>query len=113
MKEPSSASTANNAPSGPSPASPCIGPIKKKRLLKRFGSLKRVQEATDIELLEVDGITKKDNAQVFCITCLFLHLFPGFFERGLIKTGNFFLTEKSFNFLARTLLFCRHAHKRL
>jgi excinuclease ABC subunit C len=39
---------------------PGIGPIKKKRLLKRFGSLKRVQEATDTELLEVDGITKKD-----------------------------------------------------
>lgn len=37
-----------------------IGPIKKKRLLKRFGSFKRIQEASDTELLEVEGINKKD-----------------------------------------------------
>ena len=37
-----------------------IGPIKKKRLLRHFGSFKRIQEATDEELLDVQGITKKD-----------------------------------------------------
>lgn len=37
-----------------------IGPIKKKRLLKHFGSFKRIQAATDEELLDVQGITKKD-----------------------------------------------------
>lgn len=37
-----------------------IGPVKKKRLLKQFGSMKRVLEATDQELLNVAGISKKD-----------------------------------------------------
>lgn len=39
---------------------PGIGPVKKKRLLKRFGSFKRIREATDQELLDVEGISKKD-----------------------------------------------------
>ncbi|MDN3506909.1 MAG: excinuclease ABC subunit UvrC [Simkaniaceae bacterium] len=39
---------------------PGIGPIKKKRLLQKFGSFKRIQDATDEELLSVAGITKKD-----------------------------------------------------
>lgn len=37
-----------------------IGPIKKKRLLSHFGSIKRIQLATDEEILSVKGITKKD-----------------------------------------------------
>lgn len=37
-----------------------IGPVKKKRLLQHFGSFKRIQAATDEELLGVMGITKKD-----------------------------------------------------
>lgn len=41
-----------------------IGPIKKKRLLKTFGSFTRVQEATDEELLAVPGINKKDVAAI-------------------------------------------------
>jgi len=41
-----------------------IGPIKKKRLLKQFGSFKRIQEATDEELLEVEGIGKKEIAAI-------------------------------------------------
>lgn len=41
-------------------AIPGIGPVKKKRLLKTFGSFKRVQDATDAELLDVPGINKKD-----------------------------------------------------
>ena len=39
---------------------PGIGPIKKKRLLRKFGSFKRIQAATDEQLLDVPGITKKD-----------------------------------------------------
>lgn len=39
-----------------------IGPIKKKRLLKTFGSLKRILDATDDELLRVPGINRKDIA---------------------------------------------------
>lgn len=39
---------------------PGIGPIKKKRLLQHFGSLKRIQAATDEEILSVKGVTKKD-----------------------------------------------------
>ena len=39
---------------------PGIGPIKKKRLLRTFGSLKRIQGATDEELLNVEGINRKD-----------------------------------------------------
>jgi excinuclease ABC subunit C len=41
-------------------ALPGIGPIKKQRLLKHFGSVQRILEATDDELLRVQGITKKD-----------------------------------------------------
>lgn len=41
-------------------AIPGIGPIKKKRLLSHFGSFKRVELATDDELLAVKGINKKD-----------------------------------------------------
>jgi len=41
-------------------AIPGIGPIKKKRLLKHFGSFKRIQLATDEELLSVKGVTAKD-----------------------------------------------------
>lgn len=41
---------------------PGIGKVKQSRLLKTFGSLKRIKEATDEELLKVKGITKKDIA---------------------------------------------------
>ena len=37
-----------------------IGPVKKKRLLQRFGSVKRIAEASEEELLAIPGITKKD-----------------------------------------------------
>jgi excinuclease ABC subunit C len=37
-----------------------IGPIKKKRLLQRFGSVKAIRNATDEELLSVPGIGPKD-----------------------------------------------------
>lgn len=37
-----------------------IGPVKKKRLLTHFGSVKRIKEASVEEWLEVKGITKKD-----------------------------------------------------
>lgn len=43
---------------------PGIGPIKSKRLLKHFGSLKRVREATAEELRAVQGITAKDIAHL-------------------------------------------------
>lgn len=39
---------------------PGIGPVKKQRLLRRFGSLKRILEASPEEWLQVKGITKKD-----------------------------------------------------
>jgi excinuclease ABC subunit C len=39
---------------------PGIGPVKKTRLLSHFGSLKRILEATEDELLAVKGITRKD-----------------------------------------------------
>lgn len=39
---------------------PGIGPVKKQRLLRHFGSWKRIKEASPEELLEVKGITKKD-----------------------------------------------------
>lgn len=38
---------------------PGIGPIKQKALLKHFGSLKKILEASDEELLQFPGITKK------------------------------------------------------
>lgn len=37
---------------------PGIGPIKQKKLLKTFGSVKKIREATEEELLKVPGITK-------------------------------------------------------
>lgn len=39
---------------------PGIGPVKKKRLLTHFGSLTRIQAATDEQILAVKGITQKD-----------------------------------------------------
>lgn len=39
---------------------PGIGPIKKKRLLKHFGSLRKLKEASEEAILAVQGITKKD-----------------------------------------------------
>jgi excinuclease ABC subunit C len=39
---------------------PGIGPIKKKRLLQRFGSVKAIKEASVEELKSVKGITDKD-----------------------------------------------------
>lgn len=39
---------------------PGIGPIKKKKLLQHFGSVKRLKEATPDELLQVKGLTQKD-----------------------------------------------------
>lgn len=39
---------------------PGIGPVKKQRLLRHFGSLKRIREASMEELQEVKGITKRD-----------------------------------------------------
>jgi excinuclease ABC subunit C len=39
---------------------PGIGPIKRTRLLKHFGSLARILEASPEELLKVKGITQKD-----------------------------------------------------
>ncbi|NGX38743.1 MAG: UvrABC system protein C [Chlamydiae bacterium] len=39
---------------------PGIGPTKKKRLLKKFGSFKRIQLATDEDLISTEGITKTD-----------------------------------------------------
>jgi len=39
---------------------PGIGPKKSMRLLSRFGSIKRIQEASLNDLLQVKGITKKD-----------------------------------------------------
>lgn len=39
---------------------PGIGPIKRKRLLAHFGSVKRIKEATSDELKEVPGINKND-----------------------------------------------------
>ncbi|MDX8431293.1 MAG: excinuclease ABC subunit UvrC [Candidatus Algichlamydia australiensis] len=37
-----------------------IGSVKKKRLLQHFGSVKRILDATEEELLAIPGITKKD-----------------------------------------------------
>lgn len=39
---------------------PGIGPIKQKRLLQTFGSVKQIKEASDEQLLQVKGITRKD-----------------------------------------------------
>lgn len=39
---------------------PGIGPAKKKKLLKHFGSVKAIREATAVEFSKVEGINKKD-----------------------------------------------------
>lgn len=39
---------------------PGIGPLKKKRLLMHFGSVKKIRNATDDEILSIQGITTKD-----------------------------------------------------
>ena len=39
---------------------PGIGPIKKQRLLKHFGSIKAIKRATPEELKEVKGLSKRD-----------------------------------------------------
>ena len=39
---------------------PGIGPIKKKRLLKHFGSVQRIKDASLEELQAVEGLTKRD-----------------------------------------------------
>lgn len=39
---------------------PGIGPVKKRRLLRHFGSVKRIREASEAELLAVQGITQRD-----------------------------------------------------
>jgi excinuclease ABC subunit C len=39
---------------------PGIGPVKRQRLLRHFGSVKRIREATDEALREVPGITQRD-----------------------------------------------------
>lgn len=39
---------------------PGIGPIKRKQLLKRFGSIERIRAATDEQLLAIPSITQKD-----------------------------------------------------
>lgn len=43
---------------------PGIGPIKKQALLKTFGSIKRIKEASKDEILSVNGISKKDYNQL-------------------------------------------------
>jgi excinuclease ABC subunit C len=43
---------------------PGIGTVKKNRLLRHFGSVKRIQEATSEELAQVQGITQKDIEQL-------------------------------------------------
>lgn len=43
---------------------PGIGPIKRKRLLTHFGSLQRIQAASDEELQKIPGITRKDIASL-------------------------------------------------
>lgn len=39
---------------------PGIGPVKKQHLLKHFGSMKRILDASDEALLQVKGINKRD-----------------------------------------------------
>lgn len=39
---------------------PGIGPIKKKKLLQHFGSPEGINRATDKQILDIQGITKKD-----------------------------------------------------
>lgn len=39
---------------------PGIGPVKRKRLLKHFGSLKRIKDASEEDLQKISGLNKKD-----------------------------------------------------
>ena len=39
---------------------PGIGPVKRRRLLRHFGSLKKIKEASEKELKRVSGLAKKD-----------------------------------------------------
>jgi excinuclease ABC subunit C len=41
-----------------------IGPVKKRRLLQTFGSVQRIKAATEEELQQVKGLTKKDRATI-------------------------------------------------
>ncbi len=43
---------------------PGIGPVKKRRLLQRFGSVKAIQEASESELKKVPGLTRADIEQI-------------------------------------------------
>jgi excinuclease ABC subunit C len=43
---------------------PGIGPVKKKRLLQKFGSVKAIKKASREELEAVKGLTKKDIDQI-------------------------------------------------
>jgi excinuclease ABC subunit C len=44
---------------------PGIGEVKKKALLKNFGSLERIQEASVEALIQVESMTQKDGQRVF------------------------------------------------
>ncbi len=43
---------------------PGIGPVKQKRLLTHFGSLKRLLQATDEEILKIKGLQNKDLIEI-------------------------------------------------
>ncbi len=43
---------------------PGIGPVKRKRLLQRFGSITQIKTASEQAILSVPGITKKDYAAI-------------------------------------------------
>jgi excinuclease ABC subunit C len=47
---------------------PGIGPLKKKALLKHFGSVKRIFSATETELLEIDLLTQKDRKTILSLS---------------------------------------------
>jgi excinuclease ABC subunit C len=42
---------------------PGIGPSKRNLLLKEFGSLEAIKEASEEELMKVKGITQKDSSE--------------------------------------------------
>lgn len=46
-------------------AIPGIGPVKKKKLLKYFGSVQRIREASIEDLGQVEGLSKKDIETIF------------------------------------------------
>jgi excinuclease ABC subunit C len=46
---------------------PGIGPVKKRRLLRHFGSVKAIQSATREQLEQVKGLTEKDIDHIFTI----------------------------------------------